>query len=229
MAKSKKQASEETREVKLQNSFADFVERNVKTIVIVAIVLVVVVVAALIITSVRTRNSEARFIAIDELDSQYSSLAVMDAESAEYTAAKEELVAGLAELTSGNDYPANKARFLNAMILNDDGNYSAAADEFLALANSLRNDNYMAPLALYNAGACFENAGDTQAALDAYQRIWDTWNSDAAESPKALFSVARIQEERGNTDLARAALTQLRDQFPSSEYGRLAMNRLAYY
>jgi TolA-binding protein len=63
-------------------------------------------------------------------------------------------------------------------------------------------------------------------ALEYYTKLIDEYGNNVAESPKALFGQARLQEKSGNTELAKATFQQLADQFPSSEFAKLARNKL---
>ena len=62
--------------------------------------------------------------------------------------------------------------------------------------------------------------------VTAFFLLIDEYGNNAAESPKALFGQARLQEKAGNIDLAKATFQQLADQFPSSEFAKLAKNKL---
>ena len=69
--------------------------------------------------------------------------------------------------------------------------------------------------------------GSDTLALEYYTRIIDEYGFTAAESPKALFGQARLQQKMGNLELAKATFQQLADQFPNSEFAKLATNSLA--
>ena len=70
--------------------------------------------------------------------------------------------------------------------------------------------------------------GNVQLALEYYTRIIDEFGFEVPEAPKALFAQARLEEGRGNIELAKATFQQLADQFPYTEYGKLALNRIPF-
>ena len=125
----------------------------------------------------------------------------------------------------GKSYPVVKALYLQGLIAYQEEAYAEATTYFLSVVERNR-DGYLAPLALFNAGVSSEQLGDSLKAIEYYQRVYDNYGNDAVESPRALFSLARLYEAEGEKELARAMFQQLSDEFPASEFARLAKNRL---
>lgn len=223
----KKDAAEITLAERIEGSLNGFLARNKKIAIIVLAVVVVGLVALGIVTSVNQKNLQAQFNTIDLLETSYSDLQVIGSEDEGYQAKYDELVAGLQDLASkSKKYPGIKAQYLLGMLSFDKKEYQKALDSFL-VAYSNAGKNYLGSLALTNAAVSAEDLGNDALALEYYTKVIDEFGLSAAEAPKALFGQARLQEKSGNTDLAKATFQQLADQFPTSEFGKIAINRLA--
>ncbi|MFA7128006.1 MAG: tetratricopeptide repeat protein, partial [Sphaerochaeta sp.] len=178
-------------------------------------------------SGVSKSNLNKQFDLIDQLETTYSEIQAMDSEEEGYQAKYDDLLAQLTDLASKNDkYPALKAEYVLGMISFEKKEYQKAVDSFLAV-HAKAEGNYLGSLSLSNAAASAEELGNDSLALEYYTQLIDEFGFTAAESPKALFGQGRLQEKSNNLDLAKATFQQLADQFPSSEYAKLAINRLA--
>lgn len=217
MAKSKEVSNTE----KLENKFSTFVGSNKKIIIIVVAALIVALIGLGIGLKVSDKQATARQVAIDGLQEQYNEWASV--EGADATELKSELAA--LSKRGGKSYPAVKALYLQGLIAYEEEAFAEATTFFVSAAERNR-EGYLAPLALFNAGVSSEQLGDNLKAIEYYQRVYDNYGRSAVESPRALFSLARLYEANGDIELARAMFQQLSDEFPSSEFARLAKNRL---
>lgn len=212
---------------KVQKKISNFLVGNHKVLIIIGCVLLVVLLAVGIVLYTNDKKVEKQFVQIDALQSSYATLMSEDTASADYQSKVDSLIADLEALSKagGKKYPGARAEYMLGQIAWVNEDYQQAMDAFLN-AYSRMPKTYLGSLSLFNAGACAENLGDDAKAMEYYQRIWDEYGTQAAESPKALFGVARLNEKAGNTELAQATFQQLADQFPASEYAKLAQNRL---
>lgn len=199
--------------------------------VVIAYISVVILIAAIALVSIgiyESKRLNKQFNEIDLLESDYMIFQSLGEDDESYAQKREELLLGLNALASkGKGYPALKAQYLLGLFAFTEGSYREAIDHFNGVYQMGKN-TYFQSLALANAAASAENMGDVQQALEYYTRIIDEFGFEAAESPKALFAQGRLEEGRGNTDLAKATFQQLADQFPNSEYAKLALNRIAF-
>jgi TolA-binding protein len=179
------------------------------------------------VLSVSQNNLQEQFNEIDQLEASYVELQAMGSDNEAYQETYDELVASLTDLAGkGSKYPSQKAEYLLGMIAFQDEAYQKAIDSFLSVYSNA-DGSYLGSLALANAAAAAEELGNDSLALEYYTKIIDEFGFTAAESPKALFGQARLQEKSGNTELAKATFQQLADQFPTSEFAKLAINRVA--
>lgn len=213
---------------KIVNVFNNFLSANKKILIIIGIVLVVALIALWIGLSVSSAIAQKNQLAIDQLQISYDAwVALEDKNTAEAKASYDELVSALSALAGkgGAKYPVLKAGYLLGLVYYTNGDYQNALNRFADVA-AKGSETYLAPLSLNNCGVTSELLGDTTKALEYYQKVYDTYGNDAAESAKALFSVARIHEANKEIELAKAVFQQLVDEFPASEYAKLAQSRL---
>lgn len=215
------------KEVSFQNrveeSLALFFQKN-KHVLIISGAVIVLALAILITTlSVSSSQTEKNQQLIDELSLQYDEWA----SSEEEAAVPQDLIEGLEALTSTKKsaYPALKAEYLLALISAEQEQWSDAASRLETVAQNGK-DTYFASLSFFNLAVVSEAMGDSEAALGYYQQVYDDSEGRASESARALLSVARLREEAGDTDLAKAVLQQLADEYPESEYAKLALSHL---
>ncbi|MDN5334820.1 MAG: hypothetical protein PWP59_2082 [Sphaerochaeta sp.] len=227
MSKNSKDTAGLTLAERIEGSLNGFFGRNKKTLIVVALIVVVGLATLGIVLSVSQNNLQEQFNEIDQLEASYVELQAMGSDNEAYQKTYDELVASLTDLAGkGSKYPSQKAEYLLGMIAFQDEAYQKAIDSFLSVYSNA-DGSYLGSLALANAAAAAEELGNDSLALEYYTKIIDEFGFTAAESPKALFGQARLQEKSGNTELAKATFQQLADQFPTSEFAKLAINRVA--
>lgn len=227
MSDTKKDKEQLTGAQKVEGALNHFLSKYLKAGIVVLLVLVLALIALGIGTSVSKKRQEAQFNLIDQLQSSYQELAVMDSEDAAYQGAYNALVGDLTGLAAkSKKYPGLKASYILGMMAYEREDYQGALDTFKQVYDGSKQ-TYLGSLALANAAASAENLGSDALALEYWTRIIDEYGFSAAESPKALFGQARLQQKMGNLDLAKATFQQLADQFPASEFAKLATNSLA--
>lgn len=219
MAQERDGEAKKSLDVKISN----FIFTNRRWFYIGAGALIVVVIVLWITLSVSAKSKAANQLKIDQLQAQYDSL--LYSEETDF-AATAELEQSLLELSKkGSSYPAVKALYLLGLISYDQEDYETARTYFVESSQKGKG-TYLASLSLLNAAVASEQLGDDSLALEYYQSVYDQYGESAAEAPKALFGVARLYEKEGNRELAQAVFQQLADEFPGSEYAKLAQVRL---
>ena len=227
MSDNKKEKDQLTGAQKVEGALNHFLSKYMKVGIVVLLVLVLALIGLGIGTSVAKKKQQSQFNLIDQLQTSYQELAVMDSEDAAYQAAYDSLVGDLTDLAAKSKKdPGLKASYILATIAYEREDYQGALDTFKKVYDGSKQ-TYLGSLALANAAASAENLGNDTLALEYYTRIIDEYGFTAAESPKALFGQARLQQKMGNLDLAKATFQQLADQFPNSEFAKLATNSLA--
>lgn len=205
-----------------------FLGRNKVALMVIGLAIVLVLVVMLIFNAVYSKNLEKAFDKIDQATTRYSELVAMDPQSDDYKNGMQELKDMLGSLAKGKSYPSLKAQYMLATIAFEEKDYQSAEAGYMAIYNA-KKDTYLGPLSLFNAAVVAEDSGNEDQALEYYTRVWDEFGTDAPEAPKALFNQARLQGKQGQNELAKATYQQLIDQFPSSEYARLAQTAILAY
>ncbi|MGI6432939.1 MAG: tetratricopeptide repeat protein [Sphaerochaetaceae bacterium] len=211
-----------------ESKFSALISRHKWLLVIIGIVLVVALIASWIGISAAEKKADQRQLALNVAEDTYHRWAALeDKSSSEAVAQQQEITTELQALAQrkGSSYPTVKAQYLLGLMAFEQKDYQQALQYFETIVHNGKS-TYLSSLALFNAAVVHEELGDEDAALEQYQTIYDTWGTEGAESAKALFNVARIQEERGNLDLAKALFQQLADDFPASEYAKLAQTKV---
>jgi len=227
MIDKKKVETELTLAERMEISLNSMLGKNKKVFLIALLVIVVVLIGLGIGSSVSKSNLSKQFNQIDELEATYAEIQAMDSEAADYQTKYDEFLAQLQDLAGKNaNYPALKAEYLLGMVAFEKEEYQKALDSFFSVYGK-STETYMGSLSLSNAAASAEELKNSTLALEYYTKLIDEFGFSAAEAPKALFAQGRLQEEGGNVELAKATFQQLADQFPTSEFGKLAQNRLA--
>jgi len=226
MNDNKKDMDQLTGAQRIELALNRFLANHLKVAVIILVVIVIGLIGLGIGTSVSRKKTQAQFDQIDQLQQQYRELAYLDSEEDGYQAQYDSLIADLTVLADkSKKYPGQKAIYLLGLAAYEHEEFQSALDYFIKSAEAGKQ-TYLGSLSLANAAASAENLGNDTLALEYWTRIIDEYGFGAAESPKALFGQARLQLKAGNTDLAKATLQQLADQFPTSEFSKLAANSL---
>jgi len=227
MIDKKKVEPELTLAERIEKALNSLLGKNKMVFIIVLLVIVVTLIGIGIGSSISNSNLNKQFNQLDELEATYAEIQAMDSEAADYQTKYDELLAQLQDLSGKKvNYPALKAEYLLGMVAFEKKEYQKALDSFFSVYGKSK-ETYLGSLSLSNAAAAAEELKNPTLALEYYTKLIDEFGFSAAEAPKALFAQGRLQEADGNVDLAKATFQQLADQFPTSEFGKLAQNRLA--
>lgn len=225
---SKKTNLDETQSVQLESKLSDFLSKNIKAVVSVSVAIIALIIVLIIVNSVNINNHEKSFETLSTVQTELSAAYSADSEAADYQANLDAALVKVEELKDKAGYVGYKATYLSASNSYNNKDYKTAMEGFLKISESAKG-TYFGSLSLSNVIVCAEQLGDDVKAIEYCQQLIDTYGNEAAESPKTMFTLARIYEKQGNSDLAKSQFQQLADQFPSSEYAKLANNSLLNY
>lgn len=212
----------------LEHKLSNFLSRNKKVVTGLFIALVVIIFALIIGDVIVSKNREAAFDKLSIAQTELTTAINADSTSDDYQSNIDAAMSKIVELEDVSGYVGFKATYLSASSAYNDKDYQTALDKFLKIAEDAK-DNYMGSLALYNAIATEEQLGDYDKVIEYSQQLLEIYGNDAAESPRTMFTLARVYEKNGDAKLAQSQFQQLADQFPNSEYGKLAKNSLLNY
>lgn len=209
-----KKTTELSTEERISDKIASFVQKYKDSIIAFCVLIVLLIVVVVIAVSATTKSREKAQYRIDELQQRYDAFEGT-LTSDEYEQFKKDLEKQI----KGKRYPSVKAAYLLGLTQYDMGKYDEAVESF-EKCYKLNSDIYLSPLALVNAGASAENAGNLDKAIELYTMVLEFEESGAA--PKAAFNLGRIYMQQGKSDLAKSNFQLLADNYPYSEYTKLA-------
>ena len=212
----------------VESRISTFLTKNSKVLAYSALAIVVIVVVFSIVNITMNKSVLKNIDSLETAQTQLAVSTAADKEADSYQSDLDQAIVDLEALESKSGYVGLKSTYLLALQSFSDKDYQTALDNFVLISDKA-SGTYMGSLALSNAAVCAEQLGDESKTVELCQKLIDTYGNDAAETPKAMFTLARIYENQNNSDLAQGQFQQLADQFPSSEYAKLAQNSLLNY
>jgi len=225
---SKKTEIEEAQSIEIESKLSSFLARNTKALVGLVVAVVAVIIILIVVNTVNNKTANEKFTELSNVQTEYSTAITADSTADDYQANIDAAVEKLVALEDVSGYVGDKATYLVATNSFNNKDYEAALEDFLRISEEAKG-TYLGSLSLSNAIACEEELGDDAKVIELCQSLLDTYGNDAAESPRTMFTLARTYESQGEAKLAQSQFQQLADQFPSSEYGKLALNSLLNY
>jgi tetratricopeptide (TPR) repeat protein len=225
---SKKTEIEEAQSIEIESKLSSFLARNTKALVGLVVAVVAVIIILIVVNTVNNKTANEKFTELSNVQTEYSTAITADSTTDNYQANIDAAVAKLVALEDVSGYVGDKATYLVATNSFNNKDYATALEDFLRISEEAKG-TYLGSLSLSNAIACEEELGDDAKVIELCQSLLDTYGNDAAESPRTMFTLARTYESQGEAKLAQSQFQQLADQFPSSEYGKLALNSLLKY
>jgi TolA-binding protein len=170
----------------------------------------------------RLYDSTAQVENIQSLRDQWET----EADTAKKAALEKDLKDKLDKLIAAypRQYGGQRGLFIRADLNYVNKAWDAALADYQAIASRFPQ-SYLAPLSLFNAGACFEEKGDVDSALGMYTRIVESYKSSTV-TPRAIFNAGRLQEAKSAWEDARKSYESLESAFSSSVWAKLAKNRI---
>jgi tetratricopeptide (TPR) repeat protein len=225
---SKNPEIEDAQSVEIEHKLARFLSKNAKSVITITVAIVVIIAVLLVVNVVSSNSAATKVEELALVQTEYSTAFNADKESSDYQVNLDASIEKLVALEDSKGYVGKKSAFIVATNSYSNQDYQAALDDFLVISEEAKG-SYLGSLSLSNAITCAEELGDNAKVIEYCQSLIDTYGNDAAESPRTMFTLARTYESNGDAKLAQSQFQQLADQFPSSEYGKLAQNSLLNY
>ncbi|MCH3916237.1 MAG: tetratricopeptide repeat protein [Spirochaetia bacterium] len=223
---SKKEKVNIESELEAENKLNTFLSSHLRQILWGCIVVVAALVIIGFVEIYGNKTSAKQYDQLYNAQVALSQAIQADSKASDYDANVQKALEGVIALENSKGYVGDKAKLVVADRYYAEKKYQDALDLYVAVWNKVSDKNYLGSVALSSAAATAEQMGNDDKALEYSQQLLDKFGNFAAESPKAMFTIGRIYEKEGKNDLAKAQYQQLADQFPKSEYGKLAKNSL---
>jgi len=205
-----------------------FLQRNRRTLAILLAVLVVGSAGLFGFFEYSSRRAEQALQKLEQGLVLYEELQAADDTAQEGVLSELRSILGEIRTNYAGTYAAARAAFVSAELAWDRGDFDAAAEDFLSLAQSSPR-SHLASRALLLAALAFEETGNQDAAIEAYQKVVTDHGIEAPETPRALFALGRLAEERNDQDTARGYYDQLVQDYSGAAWTNLARNRIIYF
>jgi tetratricopeptide (TPR) repeat protein len=210
---------------KLKVVLGNLLQKYRGLLITVVAALLIIVAGVAIWTQIDSSTKSAFAAKIEKSQTDYGTW-LLEADDKKADAAKT-LEADLTDIekSAPAGYGLSKAWFIH-------GNYYAAEKKWPDAANAFHKvfesdgGNYLAPIALVNAGVAREEAGDTEGALKAYAEFEAHFAADAVLAPQVFFTEGRLLETQSKTQDAVAAYKKLLQKFPDSGWTKLGRDRI---
>lgn len=225
---SKKPEIEDAQSIEIEHKLSNFLVKHVKGVFAITIAIVAIVVVLLVVNVVMDNSASKKVEQFALIQTEYNTALSADKESSDYQANIDAAIEKFVALKDVKGYVGEKSSYIVATNSYNNKDYQLALDDFLMISENAKG-TYLGSLALSNAITCVEELGDNAKVIEYCQLLIDTYGNEAAESPRTMFTLARTYESNGDAKLAQSQFQQLADQFPSSEYGKLAKNSLLNY
>lgn len=210
---------------KIQESISLFISRYYKAIITV-VILFVVFLAGIGVLAVRNNAlSDDSAQLAEEIEKHFSEW--LNSEEDEQEEKAEILESAIERGISQYKgmYAHQRALFTKGHYLYAQEKYKDAAAAYQAIFDDFPK-SYLAEIGLYNASACLEEAGDDKGAIELLEKLVEAYRETSPLIPQALFSKGRIFEKREQMDMAQETYQRLEDSYPSSNWTKLAKQRI---
>lgn len=209
-----------------EHKVANVISKQRLAIIIVALIIIAIIATVIIVNKVSASKYDSNMNKLYAVEQKLTNWSATD-DSEEAIAEGKAIIDELDSISGASaKYPSQKATLDLAGIYYDKADYTKAIELLGKLTNDAKG-TYLEQVAIINRAVAYEDNNQIDKAIEDYQRIWDNWAKESPYSPKALFGLARIYDGQNNSDLAKSTYEQLVDQFPQSEYAKVAQNRLA--
>ena len=204
---------------------ATIIKNNSKKIVIGSIVVVLVLVLVGVFDFYTKGQNEKALLHAEKIEETYSKW--LNSAEADKDAVVEELENIIEEgldVFSGT-YAELRASYTKGLYLAKQEKWDDSIAAFKSVSENFP-ENYIAPVALFNAASVADQSGDSEQALKLYESVIDKFISVSADIPEALFNIGRLNEELGNAEQALASYQRILDEYSSSNWTNIAKSRI---
>jgi TolA-binding protein len=106
-------------------------------------------------------------------------------------------------------------------------NWTEAEKSFKSLYDRF-SDSYLGAVALWNLSVVYERSDAPEAALETLETLETEFRDTYPDMPHVLFSLGRMEETLGDIEGARERYNDLVDNFPRSNWTKLARDRIIF-
>jgi tetratricopeptide (TPR) repeat protein len=182
--------------VSVTDRINDFIQKNRKTIFIIAALIIVLFAGTIVFLSVQDALNKKAIVELEDLTSRYEELRFYTRDSY-YAEDVEKLLGDLNAFVKGKGgLPAAKGWDFIARVHSSREEWKQAEEAWVSSAKK-GNRTYLAPLSLANAAVAAEEQGNVDKAIEYLQKAIEH-PFEFPGAPRAQFNIGRLYEKQGN-------------------------------
>ncbi len=220
---------EPTKKEQILNSISSFISKFRWVLISLLGIFVIVLVTILVVTEVRKNRTEKSLIQVERLRDSYDAWKEMEDEE-EKTELEEDIIERADHIvgTYGNYYAAQRALLIKGLVAYEKEEFEQAAQYFTQLADTYSR-SHLARVGLFNASASYEELENYDKAIEAHNKLIEGYSGETPDVARSLFNIGRLYELKENYAQARDYYNRLIDNYGSSDWTKLARNRIIYF
>ena len=210
------------------NALSQFLTKYRTVFIVLLIVIIVGLVAFAVAREVINRRAEASAVIVEDLQRDYQEwLTAVDEDR------KESLEQRCREQIQDilDRYPRNYAAQRAFMVLGgmefELENWTEAEKSFKSLYDRFP-ESYLGAVALWNLSVVYERTEAPEAALESLETLESGFRDTYPDMPHVLFNLGRMEESFGDREGALERYNDLVDNFPRSNWTKLARDRIIF-
>ena len=214
--------------MKIMEKIAFFLDKNKKVLSIIFLSLLVVLILLGVASEInKTRNIKATVEAesAEDIFQKWTS----EADEEVKTKLETELLDKIALIQKKYKatYAIRRAYLIEANYLFEKKEWEKSEAIYIKIAEKYSKTSF-APLSLMKAAVSAENNKNIDQAINYYNLLIEKYRTNSVEIPRAIFNLGRLYESKKNTEEALKAYKILEDDFSTSNWTKLAIDRIIY-
>jgi tetratricopeptide (TPR) repeat protein len=220
---------EPTKKEQILNTISSFISKFRWVLISLLGIFIIVLVTILIVTEVRKNRSEKSLVQVERLRDDYDAWKEME-DDEEKTGLEKDIIERADHIinTYGNYYAAQRALLIKGLVSYEKEEYKQAADYFTKLADTY-TQSHLARVGLFNAATAYEELEDYDTAIEAHSKLIERYSGETPDIARSLFNIGRLYELKQEFAQARENYNRLIDNYGSSDWTKMARNRIIYF
>lgn len=208
------------------NALSNFLTKYRTVFIILLVIIIIGLIAFAVTREVIIRRAEASAVIVEDLQRDYQDW---------LTAVDDEVKPSLEESCRDqvqhilNRYPRTYAAQRAFLVLGgmefELENWTEAEKSFKSLYDRFP-ESYLGAVALWNLSVVYERSEAPEDALESLETLESEYRDTYPDMPHVLFNLGRIEESLGDIEDARERYNDMVDNFPRSNWTKLARDRI---
>jgi predicted negative regulator of RcsB-dependent stress response len=219
---------EPTKKQQFLNGLSNFLTKYRTFFIILLVVIIVGLIAFAVAREVIDRRAEVSAVIVEDLQRDYQEwlTAVDDTNKESLEESCREQIREILDRYP-RTYAAQRAFLILGGMEFELENWTEAEKSFKSLYVRF-SDSYLGAVALWNLSVVYERSDAPEAALETLETLETEFRDTYPDMPHVLFSLGRMEETLGDIEGARERYNDLVDNFPRSNWTKLARDRIIF-